>query len=1421
MRLILLLLSVFTTLTFTYSQRSVLGDITINITDDFVNTYTEVTSDISVGNTSITVANNQMTGGAFSGSLAAGDLVMIIQMQGASMDINTTPTTSWGGNYTVPDYYFGGTFPDQFGQNEHFWGQITNLNNSGNFETIEVESVSGLNTINFNCGVTKNYTASGHVQLVRVPRYANLTVSNGASISAPLWDGTTGGVVAIEVELDLTLTATGSINSDGKGFRGGLSADDVTGNGTASDNGYLGSNLNNEGAEKGESIGGFYTEYDNLESRYCRGAPANGGGAGNYHNAGGGGGANVGVGTYTGKGNPVAGYNNAWNAESAGFASSTSSGGGRGGYSYSISNQNANTVGNNNAAWNGDERRNAGGYGGHPITYDANKIFAGGGGGAGEQNNSQGGNGGRGGGIVFLQVYGDINGAGAITANGENGENSEGANFNGVNTSSKSGNDGSGGAGGGGTVYISNGGNLPATININVNGGVGGNQVLSLGNFASNEADGPGGGGAGGLISISSGTPALSVAGGGNGVTNSSHLTEFPPNGATVGASGKSDGVSPYYNLSASDEAICGGGSTDLTAVLTGTMPAGGTINWYDQQFGGTVLGTGTTYNTGAIATNTTFYVGVCPGTFRIPVEVTVSPDIIISGTALIADETCNGNDGGITGLTASGGTAPLTFDYNGTTSASEDLTNATGGNYTLTVTDDNGCTETSGPYTIGASPGPSIDVTNISISDETCNGNDGEITGITATGTGITYTWNGTASATLDHSNLTAGNYTLVVTDNVGCTTSSGPHVVGTQSGPTVDATGIVIVPENCGNSDGSITGITSSGTGLTYEWNGSASTDEDNVNISTGDYTLVITDANGCTVSSGPHNVSENTGPTIDETGISISGESCNGNDGSITGITSAGTGLSFEWNGNASPSEDITNSTAGNYTLTVTDGNGCTETSGPHNIPTITPVSIDATNVNIVDETCDGNDGSITGLTIVNGVGVTMTWDGNIVASQDLLNIPAGTYTFAVVDANGCTATYGPVNVGGANPPDIDATGLVTSNTACTGNTGSISGLTVSGGTGTVTTTWSSGQSTNDISNLAAGDYTFYAEDTQNCIDSIEVTINMDNAPVIDISAVVVTDENCNQADGSITGVTVSGGTPAYTYNWNSNPVQTTLDATNLAPDTYTLTVTDASGCTDTEDVTVGTLNGPTVDATGLVITDDNCGEGNGAINGLVVNGVNPIVYAWDNTSSTTIDINGLFAGNYTLTITDGNGCTIDYGPTVVNSTPVPNADFTFSPSEPEPNDLVSFTDQSSGGTIVSWEWLIDGTTDNNQDTDYTFITEGDYLVSLAVENANGCTDTVVKTITVLSNMVIPNVITINGDGSNEMFVIKGLKSNTELTLFNRWGETVFETKDYQNDWAGKDRSGKELTAGVYSYVITNSVGEVFHGFVHLIK
>ncbi|WP_199851646.1 SprB repeat-containing protein, partial [Brumimicrobium mesophilum] len=839
-----------------FSQRGKDGSYTSSAQDEIVNTFTFLISNATAPSNSISVNNNALTGANFSGPLSPGDLLLIYQVQGGTIDIDVTPTVSWGGSYVVQSSFITNGLPFSFIE----FGDVLTYDNTGNYEFVEVKSISGTQTITLSCPLTKNFSTGSNnkTQVIRIPRFNDLTVSNNTSIVATHWDGVTGGVLSMEVNGTLNIMGSGEITADSSGFRGGHPVNNASTSGgpgsisNIQDRGYMGSFDPIQGSEKGEGIYGGNTVYDLLSTRYGYGAIANAGGGGGYHNAGGGGGSNVGTGNYYGYGvvdqGPANAYNQAWNLEDPNMVSLPSSGGGRGGYSHAETNNNPLITGPHNSLWGIDYRRISGGVGGHPLTYDEDRAFLGGGGGGGHGNNTYAGWGGRGGGAVFLNLYGNVTGNGTISANGGNGRNAMAVANPGFGQ--KNGDDGAGGAGGGGSVIINNINPLPSTINLEAKGGNGGDQFLKFGLFNNaNQADGPGGGGAGGLIAFSVGSPNENVSGGFAGVTNSSYMTLFPVNGATGGAAGMASQSTSFYDIVLTDDTICEGESAVITAGIIGNTLPGPLVSWFDSEVGGNFLNAGSTFTTPPLSTTITFYAGSCPGTFRVPVTIVVSPEITISGIPpLISPETCAGNDGAITGLTVSGGIAPLIYEWNGVNSTSLDLLNSVGGSYTLTVSDLSGCSETVGPFVIPSSPGPSINSVGLAINDETCNGNNGSIIGITTSGgtAPLTYEWNGIVTPSADLNNAVGGNYTLVVTDANGCAATVGPFTINSPSPIVIDETNLIITDESCNGNDGSITGIIASGGSgtLTYSWTLSAATTLDLSALSSGSYTLTVTD-------------------------------------------------------------------------------------------------------------------------------------------------------------------------------------------------------------------------------------------------------------------------------------------------------------------------------------------------------------------------------------------------------------------------------------------------------------------------------------------------------------------------------------------------------------------------------------------------
>lgn len=1083
------------------------GNYTVTTSNVQLNTYEVVTANLTATiSTTLSVTSSSLMNTFFTQPLGPGDLLLIYQAQGASMDVDVTPTASWGSIYTVPTGHISDwpSYPD-------LWGNITAYNNAGNYELVEVASVTNATTIQLMCPVQKNYTASGHVQIVRVPRLNDLSLATNATIVPMQWNGAIGGIVALEINGNLSLASNSKISASGFGFRGGVTENQTAGPASnPADVGFCASSQANQGAEKGESIIGFYTEYDALFSRYGKSAPANGGGGGNYKNAGGGGGSNVGTGNYSGKGIPSSMYAAYWNLEQSGFASALSAGGGRGGYSGAQSNQDESLLGPNNAAWSGDFRRKEGGLGGHPLTYNTSKVFFGGGGGAGEMDNSQGGNGGNGGGLVFIVSYGLVTGTGTIEATGSSGKNSNPLNETPSIFATKKGHDGAGGGGAGGSIIIQNAQTLPTSLTLSAIGGNGGNNALNY--YSSSvtpvEADGPGGGGTGGSISFSSGTPTVLLTGGSNGIVTTANyptniVANFPPNGATSGASGLQFSSNAPIIISALNQGVCSGNSVVLTATVSGTLPTGTQLIWYSSQYGTTTVGTGTTFTTPVLTATTTYYVGFCPSNYRIPVTVFVG-NLSLGGTAVITNAGCSGA-GSISGLVANGGVGPLVYHWNNQVVNSINLTQASIGNYQLTVTDSLGCTVQSINYTIS-------------------------------------------------------------------------------------------------------------------------------------------------------------------------------------------------------------------------------------------------------------------------------------------------------------------------GSSPLNIDTSGLVISPSACNQNTGAVTGIQVSG-VNPISCIWSNNATTMNLTNVGAGNYSLIVTDGQACHDTILIVVPKANAPVIQAGAVQVTAEHCDLDDGTISGLTVSNGSPTYTYFWD-NISQSNSSLIHATAGNHQLIVVDAQGCSDTITILIPSASGPIIDTTNLTVVSAACENATGSISGIIITGNTPYSVQWIGSADTTLAIDSLPAGQYSLIVTNQFGCVDTINNIQVGNSPSPVAAFTYSSGDLFPNSPVTFTDNSIGANQYDWSISALGLVNNQSSFTTTFPIAGIYPVLLIVTAANGCSDSTEQYLTILGDVKVPNVLTVNADGTNDFFVISNLNANTDLIIQNRWGEVVYHSSAYQNNWDGSDDSGKQLSDGIYFVQLIQNGAINYKGFVQII-
>ncbi len=745
----------------------------------------------------------------------------------------------------------------------------------------------------------------------------------------------------------------------------------------------------------------------------------------------------------------------------------------------------------------------------------------------------------------------------------------------------------------------------------------------------------------------------------------------------------------------------------------------------------------------------------------------------------------------------------------------------------------------------------------------------------------GTTYSWStGATTSTINVSS--SGSNTVRVTNASGCQSAASVAIILTvnalPASPTITAGGPTTF---C--AGGSVTLTSSAGT--SYLWSNGATTASINVTTS-GSYTVRVTNANGCqSAASSGIIVTVNALPATPT--ITAGGPTTFCAGGSVALTSSAGS--TYLWSSGATTASIIVSQSV-SYNVRITNASGCQSASSSATVVSVNTLPV----VNAGIDATFPNGTSTTLNATVSGTGpFTYSWTpasqlvNAFIEDPTTENLSATTiFTLTATSATTSCSNTETVTISVSGGPLASAPTAGTG-TICAGKTIQLNAL-AGGGSGSYTYTWTS---------VPAGFTSSIADPTDNPTVNTTYWVSVFDGFTTVNSQVSVT-VNALPSTPTITSggptnfcvgdnVTLTSST-ATTYLWSTGAITQSINVT--AEGSYTVQVTNASGCPSPLSIaTILTVNAlpatPTITPGG---TTTFCAGGN--VNLSSSAGTS---FLWSN-AVTTSSINISLAGNYTVQVTDANGCqSASSSPIVVtvNTLPATPTITAGGPTTFCAGGSVMLT--SSAGTSYLWsngatssiiyittsgsytvrvinvngcqstvtamtEVTVNGspeaTAGNNGPvfslkplnltgvpeamTTYLWTGPGGFtsnsqspsvsasaLAAMAgeytftVTDARGCSNSATTTVEVIE-LLIPSVITPNGDGKNDCFVIGEIIDQVELTIINRWGNIEYTNGNYLNDWDGRNNKGAELPNETYFYILKFENGNILKGSV-LIK
>jgi len=491
------------------------------------------------------------------------------------------------------------------------------------------------------------------------------------------------------------------------------------------------------------------------------------------------------------------------------------------------------------------------------------------------------------------------------------------------------------------------------------------------------------------------------------------------------------------------------------------------------------------------------------------------------------------------------------------------------------------------------------------------------------------------------------------------------------------------------------------------------------------------VATDANGCKDST----TATITQPTPLILSAAAFAATCNGTcNGSATALPKGGTGAyTYLWS-NSQTGATANNLCAGSYSVIVTDANGCVHDSNPLTVTQPAPLVL--TKTKPVSAYCNQADGSDTATVTGGTPPYQYAWVKSsntsipITLTTNLDNVPPGSYCFGVQDANKCVDSICTIipNTPGETASITGATAV-----SCNGGSDGTATGTATGGSAPYTYSWNSNptQSTPTATGLKAGTYTLTVTDATNCKDTAIATVTQ---PAVVVATTTASPATICMGDSSVISASATGGTPPYSFSWNTGCTSSSCIVYPTLTTTYTVTPSDANKCLGAPVQVVVTVAQPLKVVAGS--PKYVCPGFSATITAKASGGNGTYTYVWTpgNFNGSSVSVTPAATSYYKVTVTDGCTKLPAIDSVLVTVKPDPVVAFTADTNNGCNPVCVVFTDKSTiaaGYSLKSWNWSFgDGSSSKAQDTAHCYTTVGQYSVSLKVTSDSGCVATLTQ-------------------------------------------------------------------------------------------